>query len=301
MAVLCPAAIACAADDGPSVSRASLQPGSPGASRDPGHQHDLETEHIFGMTSGADLGEKGEVATELESFAAFGKRAGRYVASSTHALLKYNLTDDFRITPSFTYATHGISAVPGLDDSRAAGISDAAFEIRYRLLDRHVAPFGLTVSLEPGIGRVDEVSGQRIRGYGWVLAAMMDKEFVTDRLYGAINLSYAGAASQPAAEALWSHDSEFSISVAMSYRFLPSVIAGFEVRHLQACEGAGLDRREGEALFVGPTFAVYLTKTLALSGAWSFQLSGKAVDAPGSLDLTNFERQHALLRLTAHF
>ena len=57
----------------------------------------------------------------------------------------------------------------------------------------------------------------------------------------------------------------------------------------------------GEALFVGPTIYASLSKEFAISAAWSLQVAGRAADAPGSLDLKNFERHQAKLRLMYNF
>jgi hypothetical protein len=44
-----------------------------------------------------------------------------------------------------------------------------------------------------------------------------------------------------------------------------------------------------------------LSKNIAVSAAWSVQVAGHAVDIPGSLDLKNFERHRAQLRLMYNF
>ena len=268
------------------------------------HEHDAEgpdTEHIFGITMGSDIGEKGELELELETFGGIGKRSGSYLTTATHTHFKYTVTDNLRIAPGFTLGTHKISGVPDLDDRSATGIHDASVEIRYKLLDRHVAPFGWTLNFEPIASRIDDVGGQRIEGYGMVLSSLMDKEIIANRLFGAFNVGYLGGASRLRATNVWSHDSDLVIGAGLSYQFFPTVLFGIETRYLQAFEGMGLDRRKGEALFIGPTFSVVLAKNVGLSGTWNFQAAGRALNDPRSLDLTNFERHQALLRLTAHF
>jgi hypothetical protein len=268
------------------------------------HDHQAEgpdTEHIFGITMGSDIGEKGEVEVELETFGGIGKRSGSYLSTATHIHLKYTVSDKLRIAPGFTLGTHNISGVADLDDRSAAGLHDASVEIRYKLLDRHVAPFGWTLNFEPIASRIDDVGGQRIEGYGVVLSSLIDKEIIPNRLFGAFNIGYLGGASRLLATNAWSHDSDLVIGAGLSYQFFPTVLFGVETRYLQAFEGLGLDRRKGEALFVGPTFSISLAKNVGLSGTWNFQVAGRALNDTRSLDLTNFERNQALLRLTAHF
>jgi hypothetical protein len=62
-----------------------------------------------------------------------------------------------------------------------------------------------------------------------------------------------------------------------------------------------LDSFAGQALFIGPTMYASLSKNIAVSAAWSVQVAGHAVDIPGSLDLKNFERHRAQLRLMYNF
>jgi hypothetical protein len=66
-------------------------------------------------------------------------------------------------------------------------------------------------------------------------------------------------------------------------------------------DGIGFDPFAGQALFVGPTMYANLSKNKAISVAWSVQVAGHAVDIPGSLDLKNFERHRAQLRLMYNF
>jgi hypothetical protein len=54
-------------------------------------------------------------------------------------------------------------------------------------------------------------------------------------------------------------------------------------------------------LFVGPTFYVSLSKHFAVSGSWTAQVAGHAMGVPGALDLQNFERHQAKLRLMYTF
>jgi hypothetical protein len=76
---------------------------------------------------------------------------------------------------------------------------------------------------------------------------------------------------------------------------------GAEARYLRSYDGIGFDPFAGQALFVGPTLYASLSKTIAISAAWGVQVAGHAVDIPGSLDLKNFERHRAQLRLMYNF
>jgi len=70
---------------------------------------------------------------------------------------------------------------------------------------------------------------------------------------------------------------------------------------LRSYDGIGLDRLAGHALFVGPTMYATLSKTLAIGAAWNVQVAGHASDIPGALDLKNFERYRAQVRVMYKF
>lgn len=265
------------------------------------HHDEVDTEHIFGITMGSDIGDKGDLELELETFSGIGKRFGTFFSTGTHVHLKYTVTDNLRIAPGFTFGSHRIRGVPGIDDHGEAGLHEASFEVRYKVLDRHVAPFGLTVNVEPIWGLIDEMTGQRTESYGIVASLLMDKEIIPDKLFGAVNLGYSGGTSRFLGTRAWGHDSEVAIHGALSWQLMPNVLVGGEARYLRAYNGMGIDRLCGEALYVGPTFSMKLSKMLGLSGTVNYQVAGKAVGDPASLDLVNYERVQALLRLTAHF
>ncbi|RAI44468.1 hypothetical protein CH341_09025 [Rhodoplanes roseus] len=274
--------------------------GKIGAAPAPGDDH-VDTEHIFGFTMGSDIGAKGEIELEIENVGLFGKRSGSYFATSTLNLMKFTLTDSFRIAPAVAWGSNRIRNVAGFDDHQQVSVQGGAVELRYKVLDREVMPFGLTLHAQPGWNRVDEATGRRVEQYGSEFAALMDKEFIKDRLWGAVNLWYGAGASKDLVAREWSHDSDVAIHVALSGRVAPVLVVGAEMRYLRAYEGMGLDRLKGEALYLGPTFSWHIAKNAGLSGTVNVQVAGKAIDDPRSLDLANFERVQALLRFNLLF
>ncbi|MCK7473997.1 MAG: hypothetical protein MZV49_11805 [Rhodopseudomonas palustris] len=108
------------AGDLPRVSSAEAHAAAATAGKPiPAADHDeIDTEHIFGMTMGSDIGDKGEFELELETFSGIGKRSGYYLTTATHTHFKYTLTDNLRVAPGFTLGTHNISGVPELAGSQ---------------------------------------------------------------------------------------------------------------------------------------------------------------------------------------
>lgn len=265
------------------------------------HAEGVDTEHIFGFTMGSDIGQPGEIEIELENVAGFGKRSGSYATLATLAQVKYTVNDRLRIAPGVALGAQRIDAVPGYDDRRHLSFNGAGFEVRYKLIDREVAPFGLTLHAQPGWSRVDEGSGMRIEHYGAEFAALFDRELIKDRLFAAFNVWYGTGTTRQLSTGGWGHESELQLHGALSYAFAPRFVAGVGLRYLRAYDGGGLDRFAGDAVFVGPTFSYAITPTLGVSGTWQVQVSGQALDDTRALNLDHFERHQAMLRLNAHF
>ncbi|MBR0992933.1 hypothetical protein JQ580_19645 [Bradyrhizobium japonicum] len=267
----------------------------------PSAHTEIDTEHIFGFSMGSDIGKPGEIEVEFENVGAFGKRSGSYAAWAGLNQAKFTLSDNFRIAPGFALNGHRINGVAGLSDHRDVAFSGAALELRYKLVDRAFAPFGLTLHAQPGWGRIDDGSGLHIEQYGGEFAALFDRELVKDRLFAAFNVWYATGVTREAATNLWRHDSEMQLQTALSYAVRPELVLGLGLRYARAYDGAGLDRFVGDAVFAGPTFSYAISKEIGISGTWQMQVAGHAIGDHRSLNLDQFERHQALLRLNLHF
>jgi len=265
------------------------------------HAEGVDTEHIFGFSMGSDIGQPGEIEVEMENVGGFGKRSGSYATLATLTQVKYTVNDRFRIAPGFALGAQRINGVPGYDDRRHGSFNGAALEFRYKLIDREVAPFGLTLHAQPGWSRVDEGTGRRIEQYGGEFAALFDRELIKDKLFAAFNVWYATSATRAIATELWSHESELQLHGALSYAFVPDFVVGVGLRYLRAYDGGGLDRFGGDAVYVGPTFSCSITPSVGLSGTFQVQVAGGAIGDGQRLNLEHFERHQAMLRLNAHF
>jgi hypothetical protein len=262
---------------------------------------ELETTHLFGFTLGSDVNAVGEVEGESETVGRFVKRGGSYSAVSSELGLKFIPFANFSIEPEISVDRHVVSGVPGLDDRQQMSFDMLTFEMRYRLLDREHAPFGLTLGADPHWGRVDDVSGEPVDRYGADFLVSIDRELVANRLFGAFNLIYQPEASRSRLTGAWQHDSDFGVSAALSVQVRTGVMIGAEARYLRSYDGLGLDALNGQALFVGPTFYAKFNDKVWMSAAWSVQVAGRAASEPGALDLTNFERHQAVLRFGYNF
>ena len=259
----------------------------------------MDSEDIFGFTSGTDLPEKGQKQGEFEFVGTRGKQDGSYTALTKAVALKYMALTDTRFAVTGAMAYHNISGVTGLEDLNRLTPQSLGFEMKHRFLDRTKAPLGLALSIEPIWSRIDEVSGVPVSQFGTGCALVADKELVADRLFGAVNLLYDLAASRVLETGEWERESSIGVGTAASLQFQQGFFLGLEARYFRAYEGLTLGSFAGEALFVGPT--AYVNKCCFLAAAWNVQAWGRASGGAGSLDLENFERHQATVKFGFDF
>ena len=78
-------------------------------------------------------------------------------------------------------------------------------------------------------------------------------------------------------------------------------VVAFTREHERDYSGAALNVFSGQAVYVGPTLYARLGRKAFVSAAWGIQIHGRAITAPGALDLVNFERHQAKLRFGVEF
>ena len=261
----------------------------------PVHAGEIDTEHLFGFTIGTDIGEKGEREIEGQTTGRFGKRDGSYTGLSQMLAAEFTPAQNFRVEVGAASSYRDIAGVTGLADRRQGGWQGLSLDLRYRLLDREHAPFGLAIDAEQHWGRIDETTGAPIDQYGIDLAIAIDKELIPNRVVAAFNALYGPEVSRSRVTGNSFHESTLGLSAALMAQVRPGILVGGEARYLRRYDGLGLDTFAGHALFLGPTVYAKLSERTWIAVAWSTQVGGRSVDDTGRLDLTNFERHHARL------
>jgi hypothetical protein len=261
----------------------------------------IETEHLFGFTIGSDVGDVGERELEGSLTGRLGKRNGTFDAGSGTMSLEFVPLANLRTEFTGMVNAYDIHGVTGFTDQRYAGVGGASVDIRYRLLDRATAPFGLAIGAEPHWERADEVTGAAGNFYGVDLVAAADWEIVPDQVVAAINLVYQPETTRSKLTGSWSPDSVAGVAVGLMAQISPGLFVGGEARYLRQYEGAGLDSLAGESFFIGPSIYFKLSRRAWIAAAWSPQVAGHAVATAGSLDLVNFERQQARVLFGMNF
>jgi hypothetical protein len=264
--------------------------------------HEAESKYLFGFTDGADIGNEGEKAIEYEATGSFGKRGGRYAAIEHELAFEHVPTQNFAYELSAHGLSHSISNVEDLDDRRSTQFSGASAKLRYLIIGRGPgSPIGLTVSAEPEWSRIDGTDGTQTRSYSTTFKLVADTELITNRLYAAINLIYEPEVAKGADADMWERSSSAGVSLGLTYRVTPTVALGVGAQYERAYDGLALQTLTGEAFFVGPTMQINISRKVLLAAAFSAQVAGHAVDDPRALDLTNFSRYRANLKLEFEF
>jgi Family of unknown function (DUF6662) len=271
------------------------------SSKNAGKAEEVDTEHMFGFITGTDIGQVGDKELESETTGRLGKRTGSYTALSHTLALEYTPLENVRLQMGALQSFHDISGVPDLDDLRRGEFEGLSLEVRYRLLSREQSGIGLTILAEPHSSRVDEMSGQLVNQYGVGLALLIDKELIPNRLVAAFNLLYDPEMKRFQDLGEWSREATYGVGAGLMNQIWPGFFVGAEARYLRQYESFGFDRFAGHAVFVGPNVFITPSQRWRITATWTMQVSGKAVGDSSTLDLVNFERYEARLRIGYYF
>jgi hypothetical protein len=264
--------------------------------------HEAESKYMFGFIDGSDIGNEGEKAFEYEATGSFQKRGGHYSAIEHEFEFEQVPTQNFAYELSAHAITHAIGNVEGLDDRNSTQFSGASAKLRYLIIGRGPgSPFGLTVSAEPEWSRIDGTDGTQTQSYGSEFRIVADTELIANRLYAAINLIYAPEVAKPADTGMWERSSMAGVGLGLTYRLTPTFALGLDAEYDRANEGLAFQTFDGHALFAGPTMQINISRKMLLAAAFMAQVAGHAVDDPRPLDLTNFERYRANLKVEVEF
>ncbi len=197
---------------------------------------------------------------------------------------------------------YDITGVSGLLDQHYTAFGGLSADIRYRLLDRATAPFGLAIGAEPHWGRADEVTGERANQYGVDFVAAADWEIVPDRVVAAFNLLYQPETTRLKLTGTWSQESTAGVAIGVMAQVRPGIFVGGEARYLRHV-------RRDRVGYVSPGKAFSSARRSTSSspsvpGSPPHGARRSRAMPPrsiGSLDLVNFERQQARVLFGVNF
>jgi hypothetical protein len=274
---------------------------------------------IFGFSSGSDVADLGAWGGSLEYNGAYGTRFGALAGHNIKAQVSTSPIRCLEIGPSLNYGSSRLSQRIGLTTFSTQAFG-GQIEFKYKLLGRSVHGIGLTVTAEPGYSGVRNrfndpltpFSGSEGSKLGTnSFKVLTDFAIIPDRVYGAFNVEYgqAWASNEPLGlngcgalnSGAWCRASSLNLRAAVSAKLAENFYLGVEGQHLRSYSGTFLNQLNGQAWFVGPTLFWQATEKLAVSGTFATQVAGKAQSVPNSLDLNNFSRHVAKVKLGYSF
>jgi hypothetical protein len=195
------------------------------------------------------------------------------------------------LAPSAEY--HDFGGLPGLSARSGAHFSGMFVDGRWKIVDRLVSPFGMTLSVAPEWRRIDSGTGHESESYGVAAAILVDKEVVPERFFTVLNLIYSPSLLRVSGG--WSHEDTFIVIAGGAYAITPDLIFGAEIRHENLAHSGTLN---AHALYVGPQIYVRPVEDFSFKIAWAMQIPDIAAR---SIDVVNFERGQVELQLVTHF
>jgi hypothetical protein len=262
---------------------------------------DIDTEHLFGFVIGTDVGSVGEREFQSQTTGRFSKTAGSYRAINQELELEFVPAKNFRVEVGSSATSYDINGIPGIEDRNQLDWQGVSLDLRYKLLDRNAAPFGLTFALETHADRLDDITAAPARKYGTGLTLALDRELIPNRVVAAFNLLYEPEWTHFFGTGVAEQESTAGVAVAVMTQIRPGFLIGGEVRYLRRYDGIGLADFAGQALFAGPTAYWQLSERSRLTVAWSPQLWGRPAGSATTLDLVNFERHQARVIFGVNF
>jgi hypothetical protein len=243
----------------------------------------------FGFTTGSDVNDHKALSGSLTYGGSYGTRFGSFNSHTGTLQASYGLFPCAEFGP---YLVGNVTRASFDGTSADINAYGGGLEMKYKLLGRDVHGIGLTAVIDPSVTRND-ISGfgnPNFTVYNTGLRLFADTTLIPGKLYAALNLSHDMTWTGPSG---YFKNSTFNVGAALAYQVVDGFYLGGEVRHQRRYADLGFGREAGYATFAGPNFYWQATKALGITAAYNVQIAGKAKNAPGDLDLVNFN-QHQL-------
>lgn len=267
-------------------------------------------ERYFGYTYSAEPMPKGETEAELWVTDRRGKDEGHYDAQDYRIELEHGFTDRLTVSGYAHFESHHIRGLdPEFDDvDRDFAFKGLSAEFKYNVLSPYKDGIGLTLYAEPGWSRIHTVSGEKGTEYELELKAILQKNFLDDRLIWATNLTFEPEWEKEVevdpgtgdVEKEWEKELKLEVSTGLAYRIAPRWFAGIEGRYSSVYPDwtDGL-HRESYAVSAGPTVH-YAGKKWWATLSYLPQLFGSP-SPNGNLALDEFEKREVRLLIGYDF
>ncbi|MHC1999333.1 hypothetical protein ACYQR9_02685 [Methylobacterium sp. CM6241] len=271
---------------------------------------EVDTEHLFGFTEGADVGKKGEQEVVLDTVTRIGKRrAGpgpsSYDAVGTKLSYQIDLVDGFSVQVGLFGDHHRVRNILDLDDRNAGNFDGVSVEFKYQLVkSTPEQPFGLALESRPRFARVLPIEGRGADIFDFENVVHVDWQIVPNKLWYGTNISYDPAAGRQRGSGEGYRSSTFLWSNALVGEVADKTYLGPELRYLRGYEGIFLNGLQSEALTLGPALHHRFTEKAWITVAYAGQVWGRDTDkalANRGLGLNQFERHALRVKLGMEF
>jgi len=267
-------------------------------------------EQYFDYTYSAEVLGKGETEAELWATDRRGKGDGHYDAQDYRIELEHGFTNRLTVSGYANFVSHRIRGLePDFEDvDRDFAFQGLSAEFKYNVLSPFKDGFGLTLYAEPGWSRIHSVEGEKGTEYELELKAILQKNFLDDRLIWAANLTFEPEWEKEKeldpvtaeTESEWEKELKLEVSSGLSYRVAPGWYAGLEGRYASVYPDwtNGL-HRETYAVFAGPAIH-YSGRRWWATATYLPQLFGSP-SPHGSRALGEYEKRELRLKVGYNF
>ena len=268
-------------------------------------------ENLFGYTYGAETQPKGTNEAYLWVTDRRGKDDGHYDAQDYRLELERGLTNRLQGSVYLNFESHHIRGLdpelPSVD--RDFGFQGISTEFKYNVLSPYKDGLGLAFYVEPGWSRIRKVEGDKVTELELELKAIVQKNFMDDRLVWAANLTFEPEwerekevdAITGEVEREWEKELAVEFTTGLAYRVAPNWYLEVEGRyHSEYPDWTEGLHREHYALFAGPSIH-YGGKRWWFTATYLPQLYGKPNGPGSSLHLDEHEKRELRLKVGYNF
>jgi hypothetical protein len=264
-------------------------------------------EQYFGYTYSAEVLSKGATEAELWVTDRRGKAEGHFDAQDYRIELEHGFTNRLTVAGYANFAGHHIRGLEDEDVDRDFALRGLSAEFKYNVLSPYKDGIGLTLYAEPGWSRIHG-GGERGTEYELELKAILQKNFLEDRLIWAANFTFEPEWEKEKeedpitglTESEWAKELKIEVTTGLSYRVAPGWYAGLEGRYASVYPDwtHGL-HRETYAVFAGPAIH-YGGKKWWATLSYQPQLFGSP-SPNGSRALDEYEKRELRLKIGYNF
>lgn len=201
----------------------------------------LAEENLWLYTKGTDTRPQGSWELKLSDISRLDKRSGDYAFHDIRPEIEYGITDKLTVGAEIFIFSHNYSDVDVAGETRDPVVGSfediqfGGFEVmaKYNILSPYKDEFGFSVAVGFESRDVYRLDGAEIDQDALVLQALLQKNFLDDRLVFAFNAKGELERRKSGSGDDFVLEEEFAIdlSAGVSYRVAPKWFVGFEARY----------------------------------------------------------------------